>query len=201
MEIQQPNQQQPIQQPEPSIQPNPVINQPPNNIWKIVVLVIIGVLVLGGASYSAYYYWQNNKPVVAPIDETANWQTYKNDKYGFEFKYPIQFYVVSQSPNSVSLDDVKNKNQDRFGRYTTATVSEESSFENFLSRLVNDMTGEKLNITKQEKISGDPILYKIYVGNSGSFHGVAVKGNAYVYIVPGSGPDVNQILSTFKFTK
>lgn len=26
-------------------------------------------------------------------DETANWQTYKNDQYGFEFKYPENGYV------------------------------------------------------------------------------------------------------------
>jgi len=36
-------------------------------VWKIIVLIIVGVLILGGASYGAYYsyYWwpKNNKPV------------------------------------------------------------------------------------------------------------------------------------------
>ena len=70
MDFQQPNQQQPDQQqvnqrqPDQNIQPNPVVVQPPKNIRKIVVLTIIGVLILGSASYGAYYWWpKNNKPV------------------------------------------------------------------------------------------------------------------------------------------
>jgi putative hemolysin len=141
-------------------------------------------------------------------DETANWQTYRNEEYGFEFKYPTNFYVVSERLGgvesgdvrfSVALDDIKFKGENIFRRFTTASVYQKSSFEDFLSRFVDDMTGEKLNITRREKVSDNPLLYKIYIGNSGEFRGVAVNNNTYVYIVSGSGPTVDQILSTFKF--
>ncbi len=123
MDFQQPNQQQSNQQqinqqqPDQNIQPNPVVDQPSKNIRKIVVLTIIGVLILGSASYGAYYWWpKNNKPVACtrevkqcpdgfyvsrtgpncefaacPADETAGWKTYLSEKYGFEVKYPADW--------------------------------------------------------------------------------------------------------------
>src|SRR6266568_2620276 len=40
---------------------------------------------------------------IAPTDETTNWQTYSNTKYGFEFKYP-QFYNAGET-----FKDIKDK--------------------------------------------------------------------------------------------
>jgi hypothetical protein len=38
-----------------------------------------------------------------PAADTSNWKTYKNDKYGFQFKYPESF-SVKESPNSTHVD-------------------------------------------------------------------------------------------------
>jgi hypothetical protein len=35
-------------------------------------------------------------------DETANWKTYKNEEYGFEFKYPEGWYIEERSGDKVS---------------------------------------------------------------------------------------------------
>ncbi len=99
MDIQQPVQQ-PNQQP---IQPVPVVTKLPQSNWKIIISVVVGILVLGGVSYGAYYYWQNNKPVVAPIDEIADWETYRSDEYGFEFKYPKDWDIETSQDYPFSV--------------------------------------------------------------------------------------------------
>ncbi|MEK9184581.1 MAG: hypothetical protein AAB866_00230 [Patescibacteria group bacterium] len=50
--------------------------------WKIAILVIVGVLILGGASYGAYYYWQNyggkaennNQDIELKLGESMNYK-------------------------------------------------------------------------------------------------------------------------------
>ena len=58
---------------------------------KIWILIILIVFVAGGIFTWQYFGVPEEKveePEEITKDETANWQTYRNEEYGFEIKYP-----------------------------------------------------------------------------------------------------------------
>lgn len=77
----------------------------------IVWIIILAVLLGGG--YSTYHYFSTSRSFCWPYCpgmtdqdretikksarevQTANWKTYRNDKYGFEFRYPAIFEKVT----------------------------------------------------------------------------------------------------------
>jgi len=72
----------------------PFITQGKTNIKYLFVVIILAILA-GGLMVGIFKmtecpcWWPSSQPQqVLPIDETADWQTYKNEEHGFEIKYP-----------------------------------------------------------------------------------------------------------------
>ena len=67
----------------------------PKAFSKILILFIVVVLLVGGVL--AWQYWwlpkeEGKTPEGVIKDETADWKTYRNEEYGYEIKYPPNFY-------------------------------------------------------------------------------------------------------------
>jgi len=61
---------------------------------KILILVILVILAGGGI-----FAWRYFGALEEIGDKTTDWQTYRNEEYGFEFKYPIDWAAIeSTSP-------------------------------------------------------------------------------------------------------
>lgn len=114
----------------------------------VIILIIAGVLAIGGG----VWYWQSQKEKPAACtqdaklcpdgsyvsrtgsncefaacpevkDETANWKTYRNEKYGFEFKYPAEasLNVPPVNPSTLFHGEIEFKNQGSF--YNRAVIN------------------------------------------------------------------------------
>ena len=44
--------------------------------------------------------WEEKCEVATTTDQTASWKTYRNDKYGYEIKYPEDFFWMYSNPNT-----------------------------------------------------------------------------------------------------
>ncbi|OGE76189.1 MAG: hypothetical protein A3C85_02115 [Candidatus Doudnabacteria bacterium RIFCSPHIGHO2_02_FULL_48_21] len=79
---------------------------------KNIILIIVVVVIIGGISYFALVKKpqpivqvqqspNQNTPTPTPENKIAAWKTYKNQQFGFEFKYPETYEVVVETNRSL----------------------------------------------------------------------------------------------------
>jgi hypothetical protein len=85
----------------------PFITQEKTNLKYILIVLGLAVLVAGGIIF--YQYWwlpkhETKPPEISIKDETANWQIYRNEEYGFEMKYPV--YLSFKEEKDIIEDEI-----------------------------------------------------------------------------------------------
>jgi hypothetical protein len=79
----------------------PFITQGKTN-WKFLLIVIILSIVVGVlALRCSFKEEQLYQPPKIEKSETADWKTYRNEEYGFEIKYPKEWYEKNYYPSDI----------------------------------------------------------------------------------------------------
>ena len=212
--------------------PAPQFETPPASLdpkksWFAMhkVLGVVFLLAAAGAAVAGIYYWQTvrNLPTsYQPIvhkDPTANWKTYTNSEYGFEFKYPNGWNANNASLTgavyALGLDNALLDHFDNdlpYGLTIRVYLSISSLDDQKLG--VKDLNSfllaySSLPNPRYQNIQpfsiDNQLGYKTDSGPGnfipGIFYYIAYKNYIFEILDFMGTPEVNQILSTFKFTK
>src|SRR3989338_900194 len=177
---------------------------------KQIISVIAAVVLLAGGYVWATKYRTTPPPSPSPQgggkEETGDWKTYSNDKYGFEVKIPADWTVDSSSANELFFYSAfsKKENEARTVRCSTVKLLLESDIMECSQRNL-DMyfsTGTSgSNATEKEIING--IEWLVTEGqNAGWRYESKHNGNVYAFkltYLPENKAKLVGFLSTFKF--
>lgn len=161
-------------------------------------------------------------PTTPSVDETASWQTYKNDEYWFEFQYPSYLNIVSNiSTFTVSITTLSNgtkggnlKNEDIVLsiRFAIKAINLDTEL-NQIKSMAKD-GGATISRYKELSIDGFPSIQQledVKVSDPGCYWSTYIKKDdrydkitlmsAKCDTITNVEDDYSKILSTFKFTK
>jgi hypothetical protein len=188
----------------------------------ITIIVVFAIILVGGA-LAYQYYWpqaeENNR------DETADWQTYKNEQYGFEVKYPKSLYAYEdkisgnlETISTLTQGQLKNLSYKEDYGLIWINYFNDKTLDEYYNLLV--AKPNKDNFLTQQIDMGGSIGYKIYYHeqifskeNITAFYIVSDKNKKGVIsfsvklacdkekICENYAEEFNQVISTFKFTK
>src|SRR3989344_3613929 len=183
----------------------------------VVIIVILAVLAFGG-----YAVWKKQPPPptpTPPVDtniepatspstpsvDMASWKTYRNEEYGFEFKYPPNFRTHSYDPSTEKV--LFSISQDLIvGLDKGQPINRITVLKNWQGNPLGNAT----------KFAGQNVFdsgYSIdkYGGNARTIIFDELPGNFFISMISESAytPEIilvnrsalDQILSTFRFTK
>ncbi len=188
---------------------------------KDVVIIALGILLLGGG-----YFYLSKKPAYAPAensnanqkvaDETANWKTYRNEKYGFEIKYP-EYYSAEENPDGVAIVGFFKKD----GYYEASGIKAYyqdvkfkslAEYENNLRSLYfnlggNNVIGEKFYSTFVVKKLGEAMVilhrrnFEGMIGNVYEMYVWLGDGKILIFYSEDDNDILNKIYNSFRLFK
>lgn len=152
-----------------------------------------------------------------PSDETADWQTYTNDKYGFSLKYPSDWSVRNLTASNSQIIALK-----AFYALAPKNLNEDSFFQIMISSQTMEqlLLGATLNLSENQQVEAQEakvvkygkIGNKITIKNTTTNHssttyyfelddGITVKVTGETTDDNKNSEIANQIVETFEFTQ
>jgi len=188
--------------------------------FAVIPVIVIVIVVLGLGSYYLLFH-QNlistkkqprSTSTVGAVDETANWKTYRNEQYGFEVKYPSNWkYNESENTNTnqflVCFDPLVNTSCSGGGEMISVSwkTTLDDQYKTIQPRHANLYDYQKTEVVisgenAQQFTSDNPeaVSKAAFLNHGGYVYSFILNWNN---VVAPHKDTLNQILSTFRFTK
>lgn len=193
---------------------------------QILIWIIVGVLVIAVAG-GAYYLGRSTTPkpsatpnvisqtpqptpTSSPVDETANWKTYTNDRFGYSIKYPNIWKVYPehftdgisifglQDPKYPGgqniLIEVDGNTSISPKEYIVMNVAPISNPQKVSSQDINGLKGEKWSFNSGRTIDDN---YAIFLTSKNKRY-ILIKELSNKDTFSGYSSVIDQVISTFK---
>jgi hypothetical protein len=157
--------------------------------WKYILIVVILAVIVGGGilrwvnkqEISPTEFPQIPKKVEKIEDETADWKTYRNEEYGFEFKYPPTYLLKDQlagEEKAVLLGDKEFPKPD-IAPWYHSPISIGPTNQSRNTAMINSLVDKTTSFVEISGVGADVIEGK-YVSYSGSSNTYRAK----IIIIP-----------------
>jgi len=178
-------------------------------VLPLAILIVVVLIVAGVVGYYFYKTSQEQKEAEVPkpeqeIDETADWKTYRNDRYGYEVKYPNNWKVQEGgAPRSPTFSYHWNENiYCQFDIVVTPVdYGGEIAWykENDYKETKYGIGGiSAIRFNKSQVGKNSEPLDAIFFDKNSNYYRISLRTSTNKYEV-GCNDVFNQILSTFKF--
>ncbi len=168
--------------------------------WLIIAILLLAALGLG------WWVWSNQALAPAPIDnqppissattsvDTSNWQTYRDEEYGFEFKYPSVWRVIDQRADSVVIVNYSREEERPVGGLSSDMAKigfsildvREGDILDYLNILEEQLRQDWIAYMKTESLSRVAKRF-VYRTTDLMISGFSVKQVTYFHVGEGGG--------------
>lgn len=187
----------------------------------IIVVIFLVVLLSGGylfARKAGYFPETAPSDIVQPMqDSTADWKTYQNKEYGFEFRYPAGWFLdTSSSGGDITLTSYNPTTKGGDGPLGTDSMQlrvfiypkgQFTSLDDWFSRLSVDVPKEKVLIDGEKGVKTIGEYDKQFGTGNNQNNNIRLFHDFIAYQIhfrPSDSvfsEDFKKIISTFRFTK